>query len=57
MQTDWPDLATIKAPWQAGNPACQEPYDQNRKAIPADGCAVCVQLSVLSVLIPESASL
>src|ERR1700722_13206467 len=39
------------------SPACRELHDQNRKAIPADGCAVCVQLSVLSALTPKSASL
>ena len=32
-------------------------HDQNRKTIPADGCAVWVQLSVLRALIPKSASL
>jgi hypothetical protein len=40
-----------------GSPARQERHDQNRKTIPADGCAVCVVVLVFKAASPKSGEL
>lgn len=47
-------VETSRLRWGAPN---VESLDQNRKTMPADGCAACVSLSVFSSLNPKSGAL